>query len=168
VTAACDPTLVDAADVAAALRVDPERGLTQPEASRRLARDGLNELRAAPKPALWSRVVAQFRDPLVYLLLVAIVISGVAWVAEGAEAMPVEAIVIAAIVVAKAVLGFVQQARAEDAVAALAKLTAATSTVRRVAAWRRCRPRSWCAGTFSSCPKGTRSVPMLDCWRRAP
>ncbi len=45
--------------------------------------------------------------------------------------MPVEAIVIAAIVVAKAVLGFVQQARAEDAVAAVAKLTAATSTVRR-------------------------------------
>lgn len=131
VGAGLDPTILDAVAVTEALRVDPGQGLAPSEAGHRLERDGPNELRSTPGPSLWSRVLAQFRDPLVYLLLVAIVISGVAWVAEGPEGMPVDAIVIAAIVVANAVLGFVQQTRAEDAVAALARLTAATSTVLR-------------------------------------
>ena len=57
--------------------------------------------------------------------------SLVAWVAEGAEGVPYEALVIAVIVVLNAVLGYVQEARAEQAVAALQRMAAATASVVR-------------------------------------
>lgn len=126
-----DPTVQSAEDVAAALGVDPAHGLSDEEAARRLAADGPNELRAKPPVPLWRKVLRQFQDPLVYLLLVAIAISLLAWVGEGAHSLPVDAIVIALIVVANAVLGLVQEEKAESAVAALASMTAATSTVVR-------------------------------------
>ncbi|WP_341359687.1 cation-translocating P-type ATPase [Georgenia sp. M64] len=126
-----DCSLRDAADVAAELGVDPARGLTGGEAAHRLERDGRNELRPTPPVPLWRRVMRQFQDPLVYLLLVAVVISVGAWFAEGADGLPVDAVVILAVVVLNAVLGLVQESRAEDAVAALAAMTAAGATVLR-------------------------------------
>ncbi len=126
-----DPSLVDAAAVAAGLGVEPMRGLSAVEAAARLAQDGPNELRAKPPVPIWRKILAQFQDPLVYLLLVAIVISLVAWIVEGAHGAPVDVIVIAAIVIANAALGFIQENQAEDAVAALAVMTAANSTVLR-------------------------------------
>ena len=128
---ALEPSLRDPADIAAEFGVDTATGLTREEAQRRLERDGPNELRSKPPVPLWRRLLSQFQDPLVYLLLVAIVISLAAWVAEGAAGMPVDVVVIAVIVVLNAVIGFVQEARAEDAVAALASMTAANSTVLR-------------------------------------
>ncbi|MDC5698965.1 cation-translocating P-type ATPase [Intrasporangium calvum] len=126
-----DPTLLSAEAVALDLGVDPGIGLPDDVAAQRLAQDGPNELRSTPAVPLWRKVLRQFQDPLVYLLLVAIGISLIAWVGEGAESLPVDAIVIALIVVANAVLGLVQEAKAESAVAALASMTAATSTVLR-------------------------------------
>ena len=79
----------------------------------------------------WRKFLAQFADPLVYLLLAAVVVSLVAWVLEGGKEAPFDAIVIAAIVVANAVLGYVQEARAEQAVAALQRMAAATAGVVR-------------------------------------
>ena len=79
----------------------------------------------------WRKFLGQFADPLIYLLLAAVVVSLVAWVLEGGEAAPFDAIVIAAIVVANAVLGYVQEARAEQAVAALQRMAAATAGVVR-------------------------------------
>ena len=87
--------------------------------------------RAKPPVPLWRKVLSQFQDPLIYLLLAAIVISLAAWLAEGAASLPVDAIVIALIVIANAILGLVQEAKAESAVAALATMTAAASTVVR-------------------------------------
>ena len=101
-----DPSLRDAGDVAIELDVSATVGLSAAEAAARLARDGPNELRAKPPVPVWRRVLAQFQDPLVYLLLVAIVISLVAWLAEGAHGAPVDVIVIAIIVIANAALGF--------------------------------------------------------------
>ncbi len=126
-----DPSINEAADIAAALDVDPLVGLTGAEAAARLARDGPNELRVKPPIPVWRKILAQFQDPLVYLLLVAIVVSLVAWLAEGAQGAPVDVIVIAIIVVANAALGFAQERSAESAVAALAVMTAANSTVLR-------------------------------------
>ncbi|HEX5967805.1 MAG TPA: HAD-IC family P-type ATPase, partial [Intrasporangium sp.] len=126
-----DPTLLPAAAVAGQLEVDPDEGLSDGEAHARLEADGRNELRAKPPVPLWRKVLSQFQDPLVYLLLVAIVISLAAWLAEGAESLPIDAIVIALIVIANAILGLVQEAKAESAVAALASMTAAASTVVR-------------------------------------
>ena len=126
-----DPSITDAVDVARALGTDLDRGLTAQEAARRLAADGPNELRAAPPVPAWRKFLAQFREPLVQLLLGAAAISLAAWAVEGAAGAPVDAIVIAAIVVVNAVLGYAQEAKAHNAVAALAKLTAATSAVVR-------------------------------------
>ncbi|SMP62505.1 cation-translocating P-type ATPase [Noviherbaspirillum suwonense] len=126
-----DPSTVDAAGIAKALGTDLDRGLAAAEAARRLAEDGPNEIRAAPRAAAWRRLAAHFRDPLIYLLLAAILIATAAWLLEGRVGWPVDAIVIAVIVVLNAVLGFVQEARAENAVAALGRLTAVTSSVIR-------------------------------------
>ncbi|GAB2533622.1 cation-translocating P-type ATPase [Brachybacterium huguangmaarense] len=120
-----------AGEVAGALAVDPQRGLDAREVEERRARFGGNELHGTARPPAWRRFLAQFADPLVYLLLVAVVISFAAWWIEGAEGAPVDVIVILAILVLNAVLGFVQENKAEDAVAALADMTAAGATVLR-------------------------------------
>ncbi|MGV8978557.1 MAG: cation-translocating P-type ATPase [Cellulomonas sp.] len=126
-----DPSLVDARTVLRRMRSDPDRGLSADEAARRLATVGPNEIATAKPVASWRKLVAQFRDPLIYLLLAAIVIAVVAWWVEGADGLPFDAVVIAVIVVLNGVLGYVQQARAENAVAALARMTATTATVVR-------------------------------------
>jgi magnesium-transporting ATPase (P-type) len=126
-----DAAITDAHEVARVLRTDLERGLTSEEAARGIADDGPNELRAAPPIPLWRRILAQFQDPLVYLLLGAIAVSLIAWGVEGRTGWPVDAIVIAIVVVINAVLGYAQEAKASSAVAALAHMTAVTSAVMR-------------------------------------
>ena len=126
-----DPSVTDAAAVARALGADLERGLTAAEAERRLAEQGRNELRGAPPLPTWRRVLAHFQDPLIYLLLAAIVIALAAWFLEGRAGWPVDAIVIAVVVLLNGALGFMQEAKARDAVAALARMTEATSAVLR-------------------------------------
>lgn len=118
-------------DVAARLDVDIGQGLTDEAADARLARFGTNELAHTPGPSLIRRVGAQFADPLVGLLLGAIVISLLAWRVDGESSVPVEAIVIALIVVANALIGVWQEGKATRAVDALRRLTAANSTVVR-------------------------------------
>ena len=126
-----DVTTTPAQAVAEQLDVDPTTGLSAAEAATRLERHGPNELQGKPRDPAWKRFARQFADPLIHLLFGAIAISVVAWVAEGAHGVPVDAIVIAVIVVANAVIGFVQENKAEDAVAALADMTATHVTVLR-------------------------------------
>jgi magnesium-transporting ATPase (P-type) len=126
-----DPSLAGAEDVAASCRTNLVLGLTDPEAARRLARDGANELRALPKVPAWRRALAQLQDPLVYLLLVAAAVALAAWAVEGGEGWPMDAIVIAVVVLLNAVLGWMQEAKAQNAVAALARMTQASSSVMR-------------------------------------
>ena len=126
-----DPSIKDADEVARALRADIENGLTSAEASRRLLADGPNELRSAKRRPAWRRFLSHFHDPLVYLLLAAVAIALVAWVVEGMVGWPMDALVIATIVLLNGILGYVQEAKAGDAVAALARMTAATSAVMR-------------------------------------
>ena len=113
------------------LDVSPETGLDSDEADRRLGLYGANELRSAPPVPLWRKIVRQFQDPLIYLLLAAIAISVFAWAVEGASGVPIDALVIGAVVLFNGVLGFVQENKAESAVAALRLMTAANSTVLR-------------------------------------
>ncbi len=126
-----DPTLLSGAEVAAGLGVDPAVGLGTDEAARRLAEYGPNEIDPEKPVPVWRAVLAQLRSPLIYLLLVAILISLVAWWLEGAHDLPTDAIVIALIVVANAVLGYTQEARAAHAVAALQRMTETTVAVVR-------------------------------------
>ena len=135
-----DPSLADAQAVAASLGVDPNTGLSQAEAERRLAQYGPNELASAPPVPKWKKFLAQFKDPLVYLLLAATGISLVAWFieranatlgAEGGEALPFDAIVIVLILIVNAVLGYIQESKAEEAVEALSHMTAPQTDVLR-------------------------------------
>ncbi len=117
--------------VANALHVEVARGLDPREVAARRARYGPNEIGTAKPVPRWRKFLREFRDPLVYLLLGSVVVSTGAWAVEGARGTPVEAVVILAIVLANAVLGFVQEDRAERAVAALQKLAATTASVVR-------------------------------------
>ncbi|KFI49568.1 cation-translocating P-type ATPase [Bifidobacterium biavatii] len=132
-----DPSLTDASEVAKALNVDIATGLSSAEAKRRLEKFGPNQLASAPPVPKWKKFLAQFEDPLVYLLLVATAISVVAWFIErantpgGGEPVPFDALVIVLILIVNAVLGYIQEARAEQAVAALAQMTAPQTAVLR-------------------------------------
>jgi potassium/sodium efflux P-type ATPase len=129
--ATLDPWLRQATEVAVDLDTEVDNGLTSEEAAARLERHGPNQLDATPPVPKWRKLLAQFADPLIYLLLGAVLISLGAWVLEGREEVPFEAIVIALIVVLNAVLGYVQEARAEQAVAALQRMAAASAGVVR-------------------------------------
>jgi P-type Ca2+ transporter type 2C len=126
-----EPWCVDAAAVAEGLGTDVDRGLTEAQAAERLDRLGPNQLEAAEPVPAWRKLAEQFRDPLVYLLLVAVAVSLVAWLIEGAQDVPFEVVVISLILVANALLGYVQEARAEQAVAALQRMAAVTAGVVR-------------------------------------
>jgi potassium/sodium efflux P-type ATPase len=126
-----DPSLAEVVDVVAALGTRVDRGLTSVEAAARLERHGPNQLDPAATVAAWRKLLAQFADPLVYLLLAAVVVSFAAWLIEGANGVPFEVIVILVIVVLNAVFGYVQESRAEHAVAALQQMAASTSRIVR-------------------------------------
>ncbi len=126
-----DPSILTTEEVARLLDTDVDNGLTAAAAAERLARDGRNELRAAPRIPTWRRLLGQLRDPLIYLLFAAAGISLLAWMAEGMEGAPIDALVITGIILINALLGHAQEAKAENAVAALAKMTAATASVLR-------------------------------------
>ncbi len=108
-------------------------GLSSSEAQRRLARDGPNELEQHAKPSQVLRFLAQFRDVTVLALIAAAVIAVALGLGEAGS--PLErfgdAGAIAVIVLLNAVIGFVQERRAESALEALSAMTAPTAVVER-------------------------------------
>ena len=118
-------------DVIAALGTNVQRGLSDSEAQSRLQQHGRNELVAEKPLPAWRRFLAQFQDVLVILLLVATAISAGLWAYERDAALPYEAIAIFAVVLLNATMGYVQESRAEAAVAALRAMSAADATVIR-------------------------------------
>ncbi len=117
--------------VLAELTTDGKVGLTGAEAAERLARHGPNELTAKAPVPRWKKLLAQFRDVLVILLLIATAISAALWLYERDSALPYEALAILSVVILNAVMGYLQQARAEQAVAALRQMAAAHANVVR-------------------------------------
>ncbi len=114
-----------------ALGSDPKQGLSEAEARSRLSRYGRNELAAEKPVPAWRRFLAQFQDALVVLLLVATAISFGLWAFERETPLPYEALAILAVVLLNAAMGHLQESRAEAAVAALRRLTAAQARVLR-------------------------------------
>ncbi|MFA6954875.1 MAG: cation-translocating P-type ATPase [Thermoanaerobaculia bacterium] len=110
---------------------NPKIGLSTAEVAKRLASYGRNELQAEKRTPSWKKFLRQFKDILVVLLLVATLISAVLWIVERESALPYEALVIFAVVLLNAVLGYIQEARAESAVAALRQMSAAHAHVIR-------------------------------------
>jgi P-type Ca2+ transporter type 2C len=118
-------------EVLAALGADARLGLSQNKAGARLESHGRNELTAEEPVPAWRKFLAQFQDALVILLLVATLISAGLWLYERESALPYEAIAILAVVLLNAIMGYIQQSRAEQAVAALRQISAAHANVIR-------------------------------------
>lgn len=106
------------------LNVNPITGLTKDEAAARLNKYGLNKLEGKPKKSLFSLFLAQLKDMLIYVLLGAAVIT--LFIGEY-----VDAVIILLVVILNAVIGVVQEAKAEKAVEALQQMTTPRSLVRR-------------------------------------
>ena len=111
-------------DVAEALGSDLKRGLTAQEAQARLETYGPNELEERPRPSFWRMLLDQFNQFLVLILIVAAIVSLLLgeYVDSGA---------IMAIVILNAILGVVQESKAEEALAALQKMAAPNAAVLR-------------------------------------
>ena len=116
--------LLSTAQAAERLTTGPGGGLTADEAARRLAVHGPNEIREQEGRSPWRMFFSQFTDFMILLLIAAAAISG--FVGE-----PEDAIAILAIVVLNAIIGFVQEYRAERALQALKKLAALKAKVVR-------------------------------------
>jgi P-type Ca2+ transporter type 2C len=122
---------LDVADVIERYGTDLAQGLSSEQVAGRLVRYGPNQLKAASPVPAWRKLLDQFADPLVYLLLAAVVASLIAWLLEGRHGVPFEVIAILAIVVANGVLGYVQSERADAAIAALQQMLAVSARVMR-------------------------------------
>lgn len=131
------PYLKDVETIVRELDTDIGVGLSSAQVQARLSRDGPNELRAQPVKPAWQYFLRQFQDPLVYLLLVAVVINLASWWLMDGRDWPVDALVITLIVLANALLGFFQETRSQRAVATLANLTQSSSSVIRDGAMER-------------------------------
>ena len=115
---------LDPAEAANELDVDVARGLSESEAVRRREQTGPNELVGEPKRPWWKRLLDQFRGVRILLLLGAAVISA----AVGDLKDP---IVIGVVVIINALLGFVQEQRADQAMEALSGMLTTQAKVRR-------------------------------------
>ena len=106
------------------LESDESRGLTQQEAEIRLEKYGLNELVDKGQKPWWKILIDQFKGMMVVILFVSALIS--VFLHEY-----IDAIVILAIVILNAILGYVQESKAENALAALKKMAVPVVRVRR-------------------------------------
>ena len=106
-----------------------ENGLTAGEAAKRMEEHGPNKLVEAKKVSLVRRFLNQLADPMIIVLIAAAVVSGITAVYSGESFTDV--IIIMVVVIINAVLGVVQESKAEKAIAALQEIAAATSKVLR-------------------------------------
>ncbi len=111
-------------EVLATVNVKPDSGLSPEEAGSRLKEHGRNILKAEAKITPLRRFLSQLKSPVVIILLAATVISGLL-------GETTDAIAIATIVIINAIIGYIQEAKAEAAVEALKKLSAPKARVLR-------------------------------------
>lgn len=98
------------------------RGLSGAEARARLTRHGPNALPEQARRTLAARFAAQFKSPLIYILLFALAVDLAVWLAEGARGLPFESFAIVFILTLNAGLGVYQEGKAEAALARLKAL----------------------------------------------
>ena len=111
-------------EVLARFGVSDERGLDEAEAEARRAEFGPNQLPQAKPPSMWWRFLGQFLEPVIGILIAAALISGL-------MGDVIDTLAILAIVLLNGVIGFLQEERAERAIAALQRLSAPLAKVLR-------------------------------------
>jgi Ca2+-transporting ATPase len=115
---------LEVSEAARLLQSDLRQGLTPDEAAARLEKYGPNAVTARPGKPAWFRFLLQFHQPLIYILLAATAVTAALaeWVDSG---------VIFGVVLVNAVVGFIQENRAEKAIEALTRMVTTEATVRR-------------------------------------
>ena len=113
-----------AADIAHRLKTNPVGGLAEAEAAKRLAHHGPNELQEGRRRSSWRMLLDQFADFMIIVLIIAALISGMIGDVK-------DTVAIVVIVLINAVIGFIQEYRAERAIATLKQMAAANARVVR-------------------------------------
>ena len=118
-------------DILSSLETDGEKGLSTAEAQKRLLEYGPNTLGEKKATPLWKRFLQQFADAMVLILIAAAVLSAFMALQEGGFEGWIDVIVILAIVIINAVLGVYQEGKADQAIAALKKMSSPQTKVIR-------------------------------------
>ena len=105
------------------------QGLTQEEAGKRLVENGANQLAEEKKTSILARFWKQLTDPMIIILLIAAVLSGITSIYEGESLADV--FIISIVILINAVLGVYQESKAEKSIDALQKMMAPESKVIR-------------------------------------
>ena len=103
------------------LNTDLEKGLDEEEVKSRQEKNGLNELEQAKKKTIFVKFLEQFKDFMIIVLIIAAIISGAVGMAEG-EGIT-DSIIILIVVIANAIIGVMQENKAEKSLEALQKLS---------------------------------------------
>ncbi len=123
-----------AKEVLASFSVDPERGLSAEEVKTKQAKEGPNKLQEKKSDPWYKIFWGNIADPMTLILAIAAIISLVLailnWEKEGAEGLA-DVFIIFGVVLINAIIGTVQEMKAEKALEALKKMSAPTATVRR-------------------------------------
>ena len=101
-----------------------QRGLSNAEAASRLIEHGPNSIPEQAPVSIWTRFLRQFRSPLIYILLCALITDAAIWLYDGAHGFPFETVSIALILILNSTLGALQEYKAEATLAHLKSLSA--------------------------------------------
>ena len=117
-------------EIAKNLKTNINIGLTDDEAQKRFERYGPNNLKEKKKESIFVKFIKQFNDFMIITLIIAAIISAVVSKLNG-EADYIDSIIIVAIVIFNAIMGLVQEQKAEKSLEALKKMSAPNAKVRR-------------------------------------
>ena len=117
-------------EIAKNLKTNINIGLTDDEVQKRFERYGPNNLKEKKKESIFVKFIKQFNDFMIITLIIAAIISAVVSKLNG-EADYIDSIIIVAIVIFNAIMGLVQEQKAEKSLEALKKMTAPNAKVRR-------------------------------------
>ena len=112
------------------LKTNFERGLTDDEAEKRKEKYGLNKLLESKKTNIFIKFINQFKDFMIIILIIAAIISAILSYVQSSNEY-VDSIIIIAIVILNAIMGVVQESKAEKSLEALKKMSAPTCKVKR-------------------------------------
>ena len=121
---------MSANEVAEKLKVDVKKGLTEEEAEKRLQQYGENKLKDKKKESIVIRFFKQFQDFMILILIAASILSALVSKWEGTHDY-LDSIIIIAIVVLNAIIGLIQESKAEKSLEALKQMSAPVAKVRR-------------------------------------
>jgi Ca2+-transporting ATPase len=111
--------------------MNKKSGLSMQQASERLEEFGENSLPEVKSEPIWHKLIQQFNNPLIFILLFALAIDVGIWLYEGADSVPVESLAIAIILIVNAAIGLWQQIKSETTLNQLKQLTSPQSWVYR-------------------------------------